>query len=379
MAAGAYNGGLYVACFVTLAIGIVAALYVLLRGRSSIESLTGGALLWWLILMWTTSFLLPGASYLFTWPLLFALIGLGIALSRKKSELTSLTMLTILSLCAVPGVILVVPVAYQVYLGLGLSWAAVVAALAVLLYGLLLPQFHLITLRQGWWPAGALALLAAALLATGFAMSGFDARQRMPNSLFYVLNADTGKALWASADAHPDAWTAQFLSTKPIRGTLPDLFNTNSRNAFWQSDAPAIQVEQPQVELLDDRLSEGLRTVRVRLKSPRRASVVTVFLNTEAEVFSSSIDRRRLDLRQGKHASVARRKQWSLRYYGFPPEGVEMLWEVEPGHPLELRVVDQTYELPAIAAQNFKARPDSMMPAPLPFTDSTHVTRVVNF
>jgi Peptidase family M28 len=378
MSAGVYNGALYVACFAALTVGIVAAFYVLLlRRKLGVEALTAGALLCWLILMWAASVSLPGASYLFAWPLLFGLIALATVLIPVGERRASPAMLVTLLICAVPGIVLVSPVAYQVYLGLGMSWAAVVTALVVLLCGLLVPHLHLITLRRRWLPSGAGALLAATLMAAAIATSGFDASRRRPNSLFYGLNADTGKAVWASGDARADEWTAQFLSVEPRTGALPDLFNVNSRNAFLQGDAPAIQVAPPEVELLEDRASGGVRTVRVRVSSPRRASVVTVFLNSGAEVLSSSVGGRRLDLRQG--ANVARRKQWGLRYYGFPQEGVEVVWEVEPEHALELRVVDQTYELPVIHTQNFKARPDSMMPAPVPFTDSTYVSRVVNF
>ncbi len=45
--------------------------------RRSLEGLALGALAWWMVLAGGTAQWVPGASYLFAWPALFALIGLG--------------------------------------------------------------------------------------------------------------------------------------------------------------------------------------------------------------------------------------------------------------------------------------------------------------
>jgi hypothetical protein len=51
----------------------------------------------------------------------------------------------ILGLCAVPAIMLWVPVIYQIFVGLTLNWIAFTITQVVLLFGLLLPLSLLIT------------------------------------------------------------------------------------------------------------------------------------------------------------------------------------------------------------------------------------------
>src|SRR3569832_387275 len=75
-----YDSNLFRVAFVLLALGLTAAVYLLISRQSTWRSLIVGALLWWLILAVALTFLVPGASYLFALPLLFVLIGLAIVL-----------------------------------------------------------------------------------------------------------------------------------------------------------------------------------------------------------------------------------------------------------------------------------------------------------
>jgi hypothetical protein len=132
-----------------------------------------GSLVWWFLLMAGTSIILPGASFVFHWPLLFSLLGLGWMLISSppdrpaNSTRRSIFNIVIFCLCAVPGIILVVPVIYQIFVGLTLNWSFLVIALLVLLFGLLLPQLRLITTPFKWAVPGASAVVAIVLLVAG--------------------------------------------------------------------------------------------------------------------------------------------------------------------------------------------------------------------
>ena len=147
-----YDSNIFRVAFVLLALGLTAAVYLLISRRSDWRSLTVGALLWWLILAMAVTFLIPGASYLFTLPLLFMLIGLAIVLYLGNPE--SLVSQLVLAIAMLPAVVLWAPMIYVVFVALTLNSAWIVAICAALLFGLLIaPIVHAINLWRGLVPA----------------------------------------------------------------------------------------------------------------------------------------------------------------------------------------------------------------------------------
>jgi len=70
-----------VLALVLLTLGVVAALYSLLRRRATVAALAAGALLCWVALAFAVALLVPGASYLLVWPLFCALGGMALFFS----------------------------------------------------------------------------------------------------------------------------------------------------------------------------------------------------------------------------------------------------------------------------------------------------------
>jgi|SRR5215213_3862040 len=65
--------------------------------------------------------------------------------------------------------------------------------------------------------------------------------------MFYALNADTGKAVWASSDARPDEWTSQFLSSDAPVAPLEEYLPWLNRAVFIQQPAPAATLAPPEI------------------------------------------------------------------------------------------------------------------------------------
>jgi hypothetical protein len=128
--------------FVAFAVATASVVYHVMRKSASIESLAVGTLLWWLLLTLIVSLRIPGGSFLFHWPLLVSMVGLGwIILVPENKRISNMVLL---GLCAVPAIILWVPVIYQIFVGLTLNWIPFTIAMVVLLFGLLVPLFGLI-------------------------------------------------------------------------------------------------------------------------------------------------------------------------------------------------------------------------------------------
>lgn len=157
------QGRFYALGLLALTVAVVTAIYAWFRARVGVGDLLVGAALWWLLLTWLTALFLPGASYLFTWPLLFALLAAALVLSAEGGEITQKWMIAALLLCAAPGVLLLVPLAYLVLVGLTLTMAAAVMTLVVLLLGLLVPPLGPGVGRRRWVLPAVAAICGTAL------------------------------------------------------------------------------------------------------------------------------------------------------------------------------------------------------------------------
>jgi hypothetical protein len=372
-----YNSGLYFVAFTALAVALAAALYVWFGRRGGVESLTAGALLWWLLPAALTSLLLPGASYLFVWPLLFTLAGLGYRLGAHAPEggPPPLKYTVAHFVAAAACVLLVAPTIKTMFVALTVTAAGVVVVFVVLLVGLLLPLLDAGRAAHKWLLPGAAAVVALGFIVAGSLTAGVSQSRPRPDTLFYCLDADAGRAVWASPDAAPDEWLSQFFGAGAERGALAECLPHSSRT-FMKSGAASIAEPAPQAELLDERRDGDARTLRLRIASPRGANVVSVFLDRGVEVRRAAVNDRPL-------APVAARdpeQPWGLLYYGPPPEGIVLTLEVAAGAaPLRVRVVDQSPALPAAPNLSYRARPADSIPTTYVVSDSTLVAKSFSF
>jgi hypothetical protein len=360
-----YNAPLYWLAFVALAVAIAAAIHVLFKRKVKATSLAFGALLLVWLFALVTSILLPGLSYLFTWPLLFSALALGWVLWQESPDANSWRREMVLAAGAVPGLVILTPAVivmlnFAPYIGASIFFVA-------LLLGTLTPQLDLlmrtsIRPRQWWLPAVAL-LVCVGFLVAGSLTAGFDAAHPRPNAMAYLLNADAGQATWFSPGTRTDAWTAQFFSaeTPPERGKVGELFPLARSGEFpliIQGGAPTVALDAPQVEVIEDGVAGGVRTLRLRLSSPREAPIMFFDVEPRAAVRAIVIDGQRIDV------SESEQNLWSMTHNTVPSEGIEITLEVEPSQPLTLQVSDNSRELPDILGTTFQPRANDMMPFP---------------
>lgn len=367
---GTYNGGFYMISFAAVAVAVASLVYVAFGRKVSLDNLLVGGLVWWLVLTLLTSLYLPGASYLFTWPLLFILIGLGINFTAPERFRESGKGPAVRLLFALPGVLILVPLIYLVFTATGVAAAGPIIVLLTLLLLLLIPQMEFVYARKGWVPAVGALLLGLSFLAVGHATADFDAEHPKPNHLFYALSADSGKATWGSMDRRPDEWTSRYLTAAPEQGGLFD-YIPSSYEGYLKKEAPAAALAGPEVEVLEDVAGEGLRTLRLRLISPRRAPVVSVFVYAAGEITEAAVNGTRIDRIFGD--------RFSLSYYSLPAEGAELSLKIKSPEPVRVRTTDISYGLPDLPETPLSARPPGLTASPLTFSDQTLVTKTFKF
>jgi peptidase M28-like protein len=365
-----YNSDTYLVGFIALSVSITSALFVWYRRKFSVQELMAGSLLWWFILMLFATITVPGGSFLFTWPLLFSLIPLGFMLASKDRETILWKDFAQLAAGAIPAILLLVPMIYLIFMAMTLRMIAVVIFLVVLLLGLLIPHLYFISRPKSWLLPTALALMSLGFILVGSLTSKFDTSRPKPTNLFYAMNADSERAVWASYDQRTDEWTSQFLAKNTERGTLSEYIPSNY-NGFLKSQAPPISLGAPNLTLLEDSINDTTRRLRIRIESTRQAPVVSIYLQSGIEVSEVAIN--------GNRISNNAKSGLALSYFALPQKGIEVVLQVKASEPVRIRAVDLSYGLPELPGEPHYVRPGHMIPSIHPYSDSTLVSKTFTF
>lgn len=365
---------LYLIAFVLLAVAITAIVYGLFRKKVTGENLATGALLWFLLLLIVAHLYFPGGSYLLLWPLLPALVCwiLKFTLPAGKLSLTRLCLLA--TVCAVPGVILITPVIYQTFVAVGINQTSFMVVPVTLLLGLFLLSFELITSTARWLLPAVSTVAAVGFIVAALLQVDFGLQRPKANEIFYSLNADTGKAVWVSGDAHPDEWTSQFLSSDAAKASVSDSFPWLGGEVYLTQTAPVATLPAPEIKIVDNQLQGETRRVHLRVSSPRDAASLYIYLSSEfAEAIVNG------QPLSEKQDAPAWDKDRLLIYSAPPREGIDLLLKTKSSEPLIVKVTDRSFQLPELPNATIKARPGYLMPAPFSYTDSTFISKSFSF
>jgi hypothetical protein len=259
--------------------------------------------------------------------------------------------------------------------GLGLLWA--LNAFIVFLIGLCIVHLSLLIAHKKWLLPLAAGLLGLCFVGAGVLMSDVSNDNPKMDHIFYALNADTNKALWGSFDQKSDQWTAQFLSSGPEKANLSDHFPWG-RGAFLKGDAPVLSLSPPNVAVLADSAKDGVRSLRLRITSPRQAPALSIYWKRELLLEAFAVNERRI-IEKRSEAANQPTKYRRFSYFGLPEEGVEVTLEIKSSDPLELRIEELSYGLPETPNGRHTGRPDYLIAAPILYSDSTIVTKTFKF
>ncbi len=296
-----------------------------------------GALTVWLLIAIATSIVAPGASYLFTWPLLFALVA-----ARSGREVAWWLAATI-------TLLLLAGLAYSIaaiMLGVAGPGSAVLAILTALMVWLCAP----LVLRAGGgrrrsWPLpAACAGVAAVLAIIGATTSGASADMPMPSALVFAQNADGGDALLGSLEGvgvgvGTNAWTAGVLG--PTATSLPAWASSLRSARFSAKPQARATLDAPTATLVRDTLIDGARRVIVRVNAPRGTTALTLRA-TGAPVLRTAIDARVVDTTRFRRRSPT----WSWSFWAVPDSGAVFSIAVPPSAHFDLAMIARRPGLP---------------------------------
>lgn len=336
-------------------LGVWAWLWLAHRKPSATWELTSGAIMAWVGLMIFSSFSVKGASFLFTWPLLFSLLPMGVAmLARGKME-DGLPMGILLLVSAIPLLSWFAILLYLFHVAMGLQAMAITITAAGLATGLLIPHSGIMTRQRPWLIPGLLMGGGLVFFLTATLVTGYDQRHRKENNIMYVSSDITGETYWISLDSEVDEWTEQFLGTEPDTIDLGAFFPLSTRKVLArQTSTPAIP--PPSVRVLSDRVEQGRRELSLEVVPRKEASRLVFYFDSgegQTGLQIGDLKRHVLRPRPGSGRAV-------LTYFAPPEAGITLNISTGEGQPVGFwyTVHDDT-GVPAFAGH--KERPPHMM------------------
>jgi hypothetical protein len=101
---------------------------------------------------------------------------------------------------------------------------------------------------------------------------------------------------------------------------------------------------------------------------------MSVYLDSVKNLHGLWVNGKRVEI-EAPPAGSPRMGYWKIYYHNVLSEGIELTLELNAGEPLKMRVVDQSYKLPDLAASILGSRPDGIIPAPVVYNDATLVSK----
>ena len=365
-----YNGHSYIVAFIALSIAIAFLFYAHAKTEATIINYSVAPITLWLIINLGLAIYLPGAGF-FIIPVLFALIMFGFYVVTQRSSLT------INLLAAVPTLFILVPFIVLFPIGLGLKILFGASILAMLVFVLILPLLGSFTHKWIW--SAALFIVAFGALMHAHLNSNFGDSTAKPNSLLYVYNVETDKAVWASYDKILDDWTKIYITdTIPNPRFLNNfpLFSKYNSEIVYTSEALVRNIPEPTVSFETDSIVGNNRFLKIRITPNRRVNRIDIFANENLE-FRNFKANKATALGQ-KGAVYARKGKKLLSYYVVDNDPLVLDFTINKDAVLDMSMMESSFDLMTNPLFGMRKRNTWMMPKPFILTDAVVQIKKIN-
>jgi hypothetical protein len=337
--------GLYAAALALAVLAINAVIYSAVKRRW--PEAHAGALVVWLILALATSFLVPGASYLFTWPLLFALVA-----ARSRHPIAEWVAAAV-TLILLAGLVFAVT---AVMLGVAGMGAIALAVFTSLIAWLLAPIVDDVVGDARWSGAHWFAAAAVVVVLIGALTVKQNADHPIRSALVYAQNADSTDA-WLGAFGAGDSWTRSVIaSTSRGPEWTGRLGDTPLRLLARQ--VPRVTLDAPTATFIRDTIINDARRVVLRVKAPAGSTSLMMHASG-APVLTASIDGRVVDTTRYRFRAPV----WEMEYWAVPDSGAIVALSIPRGQHIDFDLAASRPGLPSIPGLTISARPPEVVPS----------------
>jgi hypothetical protein len=317
-----------------------------------------GTLLAWALVSLAVAYAIPGASFLFTWPVLLAALAWAVhAMSRSAGH-------AVVPVAVAGVVVVIVPTAWLmvgVALGLDAVGGVVLAVLAGMASALLSPLLTFIEGKNQWRGPASTAATAAAVLCVGLVTVRTSVERPTTGVLAYVTDADSGGA-WLTGYASNGAgdWLASSLRAARIdsamRVPMPVAIRRLTRGPAVSVRPTPTARRAPSVTVLKDTVVERGRLVVLRIKPSADTWSIGLQMDTgtviDATVNGKTVDRSRYRRTQAR---------WALEFVAPPDTGFVLALTTPAFSTAVLGISARASGLPPLPGVTLPPRPAGVL------------------
>ncbi|MBJ6119898.1 M20/M25/M40 family metallo-hydrolase [Pontibacter sp. BT310] len=361
---GVYGSNSFFMAYLLLALGLFMLLtWLALRWVCLFSLLLGVYLVWFAVLL-VVLFIVPSVSYLFLFPLLFCLAGTLVVLLKDLHQREEICWqyVIVMLLALLPAICIVFPIVKLLFVIFALQLPVAMVAVLLLLLGLAVPLLVVLERSFSWrfLPLLPLLLLLAGAVHITQAVAGEEPTAERPlhSHVSYYLNADTNKAIWASAFTKTDDWNQQFFPN-PTTAPLFEIYPIAARE-YLKNEAETIKLQAPVAELAQEVPIGADRFLQLKLSSPAGAAHMEIILQPQNpdETIEANLNGEALPLQPIKTDTAT---FYFLRVHGLPISKEVMLdIKMRKDSKLNVLLYDQTIGLPNQLVR--KPRPAHVVP-----------------
>jgi len=364
-----YNGHDYVGAFVFLSLAITMFFYSNSNSEIKTNNYSIAPILTWICINFAIAYYLPGAGF-FIIPLFFSLIMFAYFVTTQKT-------IPVLNLIlSIPTLIILVPFISMFPIGLGLKILAGSAVLTVLVFGLLLPVFGTIT-KKRLWALGLLLISIGFFMKAGFS-SGYDEGTAKPNSLLYVYNAETKKAVWTTYDLNLDNWTKSYLGKHPKSASELNrnpLFSKYQSGFTYSAEANVKKISEPTISFLRDTIMGSQRYYKIKITPNRPVNRYDVFANENMQFYNLKANGAAALAQKGN--LYERKGKKLVSYYVINNEPLELQFSIPVTTKFQMDLMESSFDLMTNPVFRMTKRLPWMMPMPFVLNDAVVIQKKI--
>ncbi|MDE2678485.1 MAG: DUF1028 domain-containing protein [Gemmatimonadota bacterium] len=325
LAGSFHSEGWYLLAILCAAFALAAVIAGVLRRWFSLPELAVGALLVPVALAAAATVRFPFAAMNFQWPAVAGCVGALAVCGLQRGQRMGLVRWIVVTLAAVPVVVVLTPLTEGVWLAMGLALSEGLALLLGLGFLMLLPALDAAREPNGWWAPVAGLIAAGAFLAVGMSTATPSPERPAPSTLVYMLDHETGTAYWGTdRNRHASdpgvAWAIAAAGPFAAPGADPPAAFTRERLRYTFASAEPTDIPPPNITVVEDENLPG-DVLRV---------AVTSEIGAERMSFTIPEDGPRLAAVNGLLLPAGSESPDSLVHWGTPPAGGLILDFIRP-------------------------------------------------
>lgn len=360
--------------FTALSIAVFSLIYGnnRIQKKLSTQSVLTGSYTIWIILSLASAWYLPTASYIFTCPALFGLLG-WIVLGRSVNQ-PSWKTTGILAVSLFPTLFMLPPYIRLIHIMMTTEMLAVSMVLLILVLGIIWPLIRQIfhPHKEIWNSALVMAGLACFIIAA--LNSDYDAEHKKQNDINYIQNLDSKTAYWFSRDHTTDSWTEQFLGSEYDRGSPPDI--SGFGNDLLYRKAEFKEVAAPEFEIIADSSNNYQRFITWRINHQNHGIGMEINWG-KSSISALQIDGKQIFSNSQLEETVTNRNNFNYFKDLSTPTEIQISIEKDTALPV-FRFSFLRDGLPTHLLSNYEKREAHMMPKPYWFSGTSIWQKEVN-